>query len=105
MEQVQKSSADSEMLSDVRTYDAVKARLAGGDDELIPLELSERRLNGESPLRIWREFRSFMQEELGRKAKVSRALISTIETKRKSGSVQTWKKLCAVLDVSWDLLA
>jgi transcriptional regulator with XRE-family HTH domain len=46
-----------------------------------------------------------MQEELGRKAKVSRALIATIETKRKSGSVQTWKKLCAVLDVSWDLLA
>lgn len=46
-----------EMLADVRAYDAAKARLADGDDELIPLEVTERRLGGEAALRIWREYR------------------------------------------------
>jgi DNA-binding XRE family transcriptional regulator len=94
-----------EMLADVRAYDAAKARLEDGDDELIPLELTERRLRGESPLRIWREYRQLTQEQLAKKSKVSRALVAAIETKRKSGSVSTWKKLGAALNVSWEQLA
>jgi transcriptional regulator with XRE-family HTH domain len=45
------------------------------------------------------------QERLAKKAKVSRALIAAIETRRKAGSVGTWKRLAAALDVSWDQLA
>jgi hypothetical protein len=37
-----------EMLADVKAYDAVKARLENGEDELIPLEMAERRLRGEA---------------------------------------------------------
>jgi len=96
---------DSEMLADVKAYDAAKARLEAGEDELIPLEITERRLRGEPALRIWREYREFTQEQLAKKAKVSRALIAAIETKRKSGSVTTWKKLGAALDVGWEQLA
>jgi hypothetical protein len=44
---------DAEMLADVKAYDAAKARLEHGEDELIPLEISERRLRGEAALRIW----------------------------------------------------
>ena len=62
-----------EMLADVRAYDAAKARLADGDDELIPLEVTERRLGGEAALRIWREYRQFTQEQLAKRSKVSRA--------------------------------
>jgi hypothetical protein len=36
---------------------------------------------------------------------VSRALIAAIETKRKAGSVSTWKKLGAALGVGWEQLA
>ena len=96
---------DAEMLADVKAYDAAKARLAEGSDELIPLEITERRLRGEPALRIWREHRGLTQEQLGKKAKVSRALIAAIETKRKAGSVGTWKKLGAALDVGWEQLA
>jgi len=95
---------DAEMLADVKAYDAAKARLAEGSDELIPLEITERRLRGEPALRIWREHRGLTQEQLGKKAKVSRALIAAIETKRKAGSVGTWKKLGAALDVGWEQL-
>ena len=62
-----------EMLADVRAYDAAKARLEVGDDELIPLEVTERRLRGEAALRIWREYRQFTQEQLAKRSKVSRA--------------------------------
>ena len=62
-------------------------------------------IEGEPALRIWREHRKLTQERLAKKAKVSRALIAAIETKRKAGSVTTWKKLGAALDVSWEQLA
>jgi DNA-binding XRE family transcriptional regulator len=102
---LQKLMEDAEMLADVKAYDAAKARLEHGEDELIPLEMSERRMRGEPALRIWREHRKLTQERLAKKAKVSRALIAAIETKRKTGSVSTWKKLGAALDVSWEQLA
>ena len=102
---LQKLMEDAKMLADVKAYDAAKARLDDGSDELIPLEITERRLRGEPALRIWREYRKLTQEQLAKKSKVSRALVAAIETKRKSGSVRTWKRLGAVLDVSWEQLA
>jgi DNA-binding XRE family transcriptional regulator len=89
MESLQRLMENAEMLADVRAYDAAKARLEGGEDELIPLEIIERRLKGEAALRIWREHRKLTQERLAKKAKVSRALIAAIETKHKTGSVST----------------
>jgi hypothetical protein len=77
---------NSEALADVRASDAAKARLAAGEDELRALELTERRLRGEAPLRIWREYRRLTQQGLAEKSKVSRALVAAIETKRKVGS-------------------
>jgi DNA-binding XRE family transcriptional regulator len=96
---------DAEMLADVKAYDVAKRRLENEEDELIPLEITERRLSGEAALRIWREYRQLTQEQLAKKAKVSRALIAAIETKRKAGSVSSWKKLGAALDVGWEQLA
>jgi DNA-binding XRE family transcriptional regulator len=105
LERLQRLTEDAEMLADVRAYDAAKARLESGDDELIPLGITERRLRGEAALRSWREHRNLTQEKLAKKSKVSRALIAAIETRRKAGSVNTWKKLGAALDVSWEHLA
>src|SRR6202140_4252508 len=102
---LQKLMEDVEMLADVKAYDAAKARLEDGEDELIPLEITERRLSGEPALRVWREHRKLTQEQLPKKARVSRALIAAIETKRKVGSVTTWKRLGAALDVSGEQLA
>lgn len=105
VDELRKLIDDAEMLADVKAYDAAKSRLEAGEDELIPLEITERRLRGEAPLRVWREHRKLTQEQLAKKSRVSRALIAAIETKRKSGSIRTWKKLGAVLDVGWEQLA
>jgi DNA-binding XRE family transcriptional regulator len=105
VEDFQKLMDNAEMLADVKAYDAAKGRLERGEDELVPLEIIERRLNGETPLKIWRGYRRLTQQQLARKTKVSRALIAAIETRRKVGSVTTWKKLGAALDVGWEQLA
>jgi hypothetical protein len=55
---LQKLMEDAEMLADVKAYDTAKARLEDGEEELIPLEITERRLRGEPALRIWREYRN-----------------------------------------------
>src|ERR1017187_3477042 len=73
---LQKLMEDAEMLADVKAYDAAKARLDDGEDELIPLEITERRLKGEPALRIWREHRKLTQERLPGKGKGVAALES-----------------------------
>ena len=102
---LQKLVDDSEMLSDVRAYDAAKARLEDGEDELIPLEITDRRLAGESTVKIWREYRDITQEKLAKASKVSRAMIAAIESGRKTGGITTLKKLAGALDVDLENLA
>jgi DNA-binding XRE family transcriptional regulator len=100
----QKLMADAEMLADVRAYDAAAARLKRGEDELIPLAITERRLAGESPVKIWREYRGLTQEELGKASKVSRSMIAAIEAGNKNGGVATLKKLAGALGADLDHL-
>src|SRR5260221_11774553 len=66
---LQKLMEDAEMLADVKAYDAAKARLDDGSDELIPLDITERRLKGGSALRIWLEHLNPTQEQLAKKAR------------------------------------
>lgn len=104
LKEMKKLLADAEMLADVRAYDAAKARLAREDDELIPFEVIERRLNGDYPLKIWREYRGLTQESLARRTRISRAMIAAIETGHKQGAVSTLKKLAKALDVDLEQL-
>jgi len=48
MGRLKKLMDDAEMLVDVKAYDAAKGRLERGEDEQIPLEITERRSAGES---------------------------------------------------------
>lgn len=96
---------DAEMLADVKTYDFAKARIEGGEDELIPLEIAERRIAGESTVKIWREYRGLTQEKLAKSSKVSRPMIAAIEAGHKKGGIATLKKLAGALKVDLDHLA
>jgi len=102
MDRLKKLMDDAEMLADVRAYDAAKGRLARGEDELIPLEMTERRLAGESALKLWREHRGMTQEALAKATGVSRPMIAAIEAGHKTGGVGTLKKLAAALRIDLD---
>ena len=105
VEDLQKLMDDAEMLADVKAYDAAKGRLEDGDDEIVPLELTERRLAGESTVKIWREHRNLTQEQLAKKSKVSREMIAAMESGRKNGGLGTLKKLAGALNVDLENLA
>jgi DNA-binding XRE family transcriptional regulator len=104
MDLLKKLIDDAEMLADIAAYDAAKARLASGEDELIPLEITERRLSGQSTVKIWREYRGLTQEGLAKVSKVSRSMIAAIEAKHKRGGIGTLKKLASALKVDLDEL-
>jgi DNA-binding XRE family transcriptional regulator len=95
----------AEMLADVKAYDAAKGRLERGEDELIPLEIVERRLAGESAVKVWREHRGMTQENLAKAAGVSRPMIAGIEAGHKRGGIATLKKLAEALRIDLDHLA
>jgi len=104
VEDLQRLMDDAEMLADVRAYDAAKSRLDRGEDELIPIEITERRLAGESPVRIWRDHRALTQEGLAKVSKVSRVMIAAIEAGHKTGGIATLKKLATALNVDLESL-
>ena len=105
MHELKKLIEHAEMLTDVKAYDAAKGRIQRGEDELIPLELIERRLSGESTLKIWREYRGLTQQKLANASRVSRPMIAAIEAKTKLGGIGTLKKLARALAVDLDQLA
>lgn len=87
-------------LADLRAFDRVTADLAAGREELLPAEFARRMIGGESPLRVWREFRGLTQVGLGDASGVNRVQIANIEAGRKSGSVETVRKLAQALGVT-----
>lgn len=102
MDELKKLLADSEMLSDVKAFDAAKARIESGEDELIPLKMVERRLAGESAVKIWREYRELTQENLAGAAGVPQSVIASIEARAETGGLATLKKLAHALGVDSD---
>lgn len=93
---------DAEMLHDMQAYRAAKERLKDGEDEVIPFELIKRRVAGENPVKIWREYREMTQEELAAASGISRGMVAAIEAGHKTGSVATLKAITKALEVDLD---
>jgi len=104
IEEYRSLQAAAEDLADLQAYDRALAQLANGDEELLPAEFVKRMLSGESPLRVWREFRGITQTALAEASSVNRVQIADIEAGRKSGSIETVKKLADALGITLDEL-
>lgn len=88
----------AEDLSDLQAYD--RAMEAGG--ESIPAEYVNRVLDGENPVRVYRDWRGMTAAALAEASKLNRVQITQIETGKRSGNVETMKKLADALGVSVD---
>ena len=93
---------ESKDLVAVREFDA---RLASGEEELIPAEYVNRMLDGENKIRVWREYRGLTVKALAEAAGVTPAYLSQIETGAREGTLATLKKLSAALRVTIDDIA
>ncbi|TPE47216.1 helix-turn-helix transcriptional regulator [Amaricoccus solimangrovi] len=92
----------AEDAEDLRAVADFRARLEAGEEELMPAEFADRILDGESPLRVWREYRGLSQAELARRSGINRVVIADVEAGRKGGSVATFKATAEALGVTID---
>jgi DNA-binding XRE family transcriptional regulator len=94
----EKLKTAAEDLADILAYDRAMANPV----ESVPAEYVKRIIDGESPLRVFRDWRGLTQSELSNRSGVNRVQIGDIEAGRKKGSVGTLKKLADALSVSVD---
>ncbi len=79
----------------------LKQGLAAGTDELIPADFGDRILDGESPVRVWREYRGLSVKQLAAGAQISAAYLSQIEGGSRNGSLSTMKALASACPWTW----
>lgn len=92
----------AEMLDDVAAYDRAKAALAAGDDELVPALVANAILDGENPVRAWRQHRELSQVQLAEAAGISQAYLAQIETGKREGTLSLYRSLAEALRVDLD---
>lgn len=92
---------DAEMLQDIRDYDEAKRAIEDGE-ELVPSEVTYAILDGENPIRIWREHRSFTQQRLAEIAGISTPYLSQIESGKRKGTTDVLAAIAKALGLSLD---
>lgn len=70
----------------------------------LPATFAYRILDGESPVRAWREYRGLSLRQLAERSGVAPGFLSEIENGMKTGSVDTLRALATALDTTVDWL-
>lgn len=92
---------EAEMLNDVLDYDmAIEAVKQG--EELVPSEVAYAILDGESPIRVWREYRGYTQQQLSEAAGISKPYLSQIETGKRTGTTEVLSGIAKALELTID---
>lgn len=76
-----------------------RAQLASGEEEAVPAEMVKRLLDGESPVKVWRDHRGLSARALAEKAGLSQAHVSQIESGKREGSINALKSIAEALGV------
>lgn len=80
----------------------IRAALDAEDDEDLPWDMAKRLIGGESPVRVWREFRGLTQSDLAEAAGTTASYVSQIEAGRKSPTIDVYRALATALRVTVD---
>ena len=92
--------AEAEMLQDVRAYDTILKTVEQGEEERIPAKVVYAILDGENPIRVWRELSAANAATISRSSRDQYALSVTIgvgKTCRKNRSI-IGNRQCAQCD-------
>ena len=93
---------NAEATADIEAVREFRRRMALGEEELVPSEVVDRLLAGDSPIRVWREHRGLSAKALADEIGIAPAFLSQIETGKREGAVETLKKIAAALRVKVD---
>ena len=94
----------AEDVTDAAAAYAARKRIDEGE-ELVPAEIANRLLDGENPVRVWREHRGMSVKDLAAKAGLSPPYLSQIETGRREGTMKSMAAIARALRVDLDDLA
>ena len=83
------------MLADEALYSEAKS----SDDEILPIEIADRLLAGDNPVKIYRKLRGMTQRQLATAVNINSVYLSQIETGKRSGSAKTLTAISRVLNV------
>ena len=93
----------AEDLEDIALYDEAKSN---DDGFRIPHEIVTKTIiNGENPVKVWREHRGLTVESLATAAGISKPYLSQIENGKRHGTMRVMKALAKALDLPLDVLA
>ena len=90
----------TEMVADVAAYDRAMKDMEG--KEWVPGEIVDRLIDGEHPVKVWREHRKMTQGDLAAKVGKSSAYLSQIETWNRDGTIKLYGNLARALKVDID---
>ncbi|MDQ6958457.1 MAG: helix-turn-helix transcriptional regulator [Mariprofundaceae bacterium] len=97
---VMEALEDARDASDIKTF---AHALESGEEETLPQAMVERlALGDDSPVKVWREYRSISQKALAEAAGVSQAYIAQIEKGVREGSIKALKAIAGTLRVDVD---
>jgi DNA-binding XRE family transcriptional regulator len=100
-EEYERLVEEAEMLEDVRAYDEAKRAIAEGE-ELVPARVTYAILDGDNPVRVWREHRGLTQRQLAEAAGISVPYLSQIESGKRTGSAEVLAAIARELGLSLD---
>lgn len=92
---------DVEMLQDIRDYDAAKLAIENGE-ELVPSKVTYAILDGENPIKVWREYRGLTQQQLAEAVGLSTSYLSQIESGKRTGTAEVLLSIAHALHLSLD---
>lgn len=93
--------ADAEMLEDIGDYDAAVRAIDKGE-ELVPADVAYALLDGNNPIRVWREHRGLSQVALAAAAGISSSYLSQLETGKRTGTADVLAAIAESLKVDLD---
>jgi mRNA interferase RelE/StbE len=99
LEDAHRRSEDKEDEADIEEAKAVMARIEAGEELPIPAEFAMRIVEGESPVKVHREWRGMSQAEVARKAGMTQGALSDIERGRRTPGLKAAKALAKALGV------
>jgi DNA-binding XRE family transcriptional regulator len=96
---------DAEMLQDIRDCDEALQSLQSIADgeEVIPAHVPYAIiLDGENPVKVWREYRDMTQQELAQAAGISASYLSQIETGKREGTTAVLQAIARAMNLTLD---
>lgn len=91
-----------EELNDIKDCQRIKTAIALGEEEMVPSEVVDALIEGENPVRVWRNHRNLKQIELAAHAGITPAYLSQIEKGTRTGSIEVLRKLASALNLDLD---